>query len=519
MRLVACLLEDARAGESGVLAVVGDAGVGKSAILDAAVAEAGDLNVLRARGIQSEAHIPFAALYELLRPALDHLDRLAPPQREALEGTLALRPARAQDRFAIGAATLGMLAAYAEDAPVLVVVDDAQWIDGSSADALLFAFRRLIADPIAVLLAVRSGEPSLIDRTDLQVHQLEGLDRAHTAELVRRLQPTHEPLDDTIIERLHRGTGGNPLALVELADDAGTTGAGDPVDTPIPIITSLGRVYLDRSAALPPPPASCSRCVAASDTGELPTLARAATIAGLDIADLAAAETVGLVTVSGDGVEFRHPLVRSAVYAAAPADRRRAMHRALAGALPDVQADRRAWHLALAALGPDAAASSALEQAGQRARARSAYDVASQAFERAGALTSDDARRCGLLMAAADAAWLGGRPPRAVALLDSARRDAPTVRDRAEVEHQRGLIAARLGPVGEGQQILLDGAAMAVAVDPDLAVVLLAEAVNAAFYAGNPTAMLDAASGSSNWSTPTPADGPPPSPPSPRAWP
>src|SRR6185436_18592815 len=104
-------------------------------------------------------------------------------------------------------------------------------------DALLFAFRRLIADPIAVLLAVRSGEPSLIDRSDLRVHQLEGLDRAHTAELVRRLQPTHEPLDDTVIERLHRGTGGNPLALVELADDAGTTGAGDPVDTPIPIIS------------------------------------------------------------------------------------------------------------------------------------------------------------------------------------------------------------------------------------------------------------------------------------------
>ena len=494
MRLVARLLDDARAGRSAVLAVVGEAGMGKSAILDAAADEARDLNVLRARGIQSEARIPFAALYELLRPALDHLDRLATPQREALEGALALRPARAQDRFAVGAATLGLLAAYCEDSPLLVLVDDAQWIDGSSADALLFAFRRLIADPIAVLLAVREGEPSLVDGADLPTHHLAGLDRADTAELVGRLHGTEAPLGESVIERLHRGTGGNPLALVELANDAASTSVGHVFDTPIATITSVGRVYLERCEDLPGAAREVLVLVAASDTGELPMLARAAALAGLDIADLGAAETVGLVALTGDGVEFRHPLVRSAVYAAAPADRRRAMHRALAGALPDAQADRRAWHLALAALGPDDAASSALEQAGQRARARSAYDVASQAFERAGSLTFDDGRRCALLLAAADAAWLGGRPPRAVALLDGARRDAPTVRDVAAVDHQRGLIAARLGPVGEGLQILLDGAELVVDLDPEEAVVMLAEAVNASFYAGNPTAMLAAAS-------------------------
>ncbi len=493
MRLVALLLEDARAGRSGVLAVVGEAGVGKSVILDAAAAAADDVQVLRARGIQSETRIPFAALYELLRPALGHLDRLAVPQREALEGALALRPATAQDRFAVGAATLSLLAACAEEAPLLVLVDDAQWIDGSSADALLFAFRRLIADPLAVLLSVRAGESSLIDGTDLPVHQLEGLDRAATAELVSGLVGSREAFDEDRIDRLHRGTGGNPLALVELADDVASTAPGNQFEPPIPVITSVGRVYLERSAGLPDATRELLALVAASDTGELPVLARAASRAGLDVADLAAAEGVGLVKVTGDRVEFRHPLVRSAVYAAVPADRRRALHRALAEALPDAQADRRAWHLALAALGPDDAASSALEQAANRARARSAYDVASQAFERAGALAIDDGRRCALLLAAADAAWLGGSADRAVSLLDVAGRDAPTVSDVASVEHQRGLIAARLGPVGDGRRILLEGADLVVADDPDRAVVMIAEAVNAAFYAGDPGAMLDAA--------------------------
>lgn len=494
MGLVARLLEDARAGRSSVLAVVGEAGIGKSVILDAAAAEALDLQVLRARGIQSETRIPFAALYELLRPALDHLDRLAVPQREALEGALALRPATAQDRFAVGAATLSLLAAHAEESPLLVLIDDAQWIDGSSADALRFAFRRLIADPLAVLLAVRAGESSLIDGTDLPVHELGGLDRAATAELVAQLVGSAEPVDEGRIDRLHRGTGGNPLALIELADDVAATAPDNPFDPPTPVVTSVGRVYLERSAGLPEATRELLALVAASDTGELPVLARAANRAGLDVADLAAAESVGLVTVAGDRVEFRHPLVRSAVYAAVPAGRRRALHRAVADALPDVQADRRAWHLALAALGPDDAASSALEQAAGRARSRSAYDVASQAFERAGALAHVDGRRCALLLAAADAAWLGGSADRAIALLDRAGRDAPTVADVASVEHQRGLIASRLGPVGDGRRILLAGADLVAVDDPDRAVVMIAEAVNAAFYAGDPLAMLDAAS-------------------------
>jgi predicted ATPase len=202
------LLDDARTGASGVLAIVGEAGIGKSALLTYAGEQAAGLNVLRARGVQSEAHIPFAGLFELLRPALPWISQIPTPQAEALESALALRPASATGRFAVGAATLSLLAAYSEKAPVAVLVDDAQWLDGSSADALLFAFRRLVADPVAVVLAVRQDEPSLLDGADLPTLRLQGLDPGSSTELLRHQQD--EPLSQELADRLHRETGGNP---------------------------------------------------------------------------------------------------------------------------------------------------------------------------------------------------------------------------------------------------------------------------------------------------------------------
>jgi DNA-binding CsgD family transcriptional regulator/tetratricopeptide (TPR) repeat protein len=487
------LLDDARADRSAVLAIVGEVGMGKSSLVAYAESRAVDMNVLRARGIQSEARIPFAALFALLRPALRHLDDVAKPQREALEGALALRPARAQDRFAIGAATLGLLSAYSEEKPLLVLVDDAHWLDGSTADALLFAVRRLVADPIAVLLTVRDGEPSLLDGADLPAHVLEGLDRDSTAALVAQQAEGGVMPPDDAIDRLHRGTGGNPLAVIELAKDGAAAAMTTPLDAPLPVGARVARVYRDRYEALPQPARDMLLLASTSDSGELLLLARAAEPMGLDIADLAAAEKSGLVDIAGGHVEFRHPLVRSAVYSGVPADRRREMHRALAAALPDAEADQRAWHLALAALGPDDAACSALEQAGNRARARSAYDVASRAFERAGELAAAHRTRSALLYAAADTAWLGGMAARAAALLDSARVASPPIDISVPIEHLRGHIATRLGPIGEAQRILLDGAELAADVDADTAVVMVAEAVNAAFYAGDPAAMREAA--------------------------
>lgn len=480
-RLLAQLLAEARAGTAGVIAFVGDVGIGKSSLLEHAVRSATGMRVLRSRGIQSEARIPFGSLLELLRPALGYLDAVAPRQREALESALALRPARAGDRFAVGAATLALLAAYAEEAPLLVAVDDAQWLDGSTADALLFAMRRLVADPVAVVLSVRRGTASLLDGADLPVHELEGLD----ADAVRQL--VAGSVSDALLERLHRGTGGNPLALLELPHDV-----WPPPEAPLPIGDRLAALFLDRYRTLPPRTQDLLLLASASEAGDLSLLARAATPLDLAIDDIAPAEDSGLVFVSGERLEFRHPLARSAIYVDAPAAHRRAMHRALADALPDVDADRRAWHLALATVGPDEAASSALEQAASRARARSAYDVASHAYERAALLAAEASRRSTLLLAAADSAWLGGLLSRAVALLDGARHGAPP--DVAmRVAHLRGHLAARLGPLDAAQELLLAGAA-ASDVDADAAIGLLAEAVSAAFYAGDPKGMRLAAS-------------------------
>ena len=201
------LLQNARAGNSGVLAIVGEAGIGKSALLAYAGEQADGMQALRARGVESEAHIPFAGLFELLRPALPLIDQIPDPQAAALESALALRPAAAPGRFAVGAATLSLLASYSDAAPVAVLVDDAHWLDGSSADALLFAFRRLVADPIAVILTAREGESSLLDGADLATLRLQGLDCASAVELLRRQRD--EPLSQSLAERLHHETGGN----------------------------------------------------------------------------------------------------------------------------------------------------------------------------------------------------------------------------------------------------------------------------------------------------------------------
>jgi AAA ATPase domain len=205
------LVQEARAGRSGVVSLVGEPGVGKSALLDDAAVVAGSATaILRARGVQSEAQIPFAGLSELLRPALQCLDRIPKHLAGALEGALALVPSRAEDRFALGAATLSLLSVYAEDRFVLVLVDDIQWLDGSSASALSFAFRRLLADPVAVVLAARTGEASFLDGSDFPQMRLEGLDAVSASDLILEIAGKM-PAD--LVNRLHRHTGGNPLGL------------------------------------------------------------------------------------------------------------------------------------------------------------------------------------------------------------------------------------------------------------------------------------------------------------------
>jgi DNA-binding CsgD family transcriptional regulator/tetratricopeptide (TPR) repeat protein len=482
------LLAEARAGRSGVLALVGEPGIGKTALLDHAAAQADGMLVLRARGVESEAEVPFAGLAELLRPALAALDRIPAPQADALAGALALAPASAKDRFSIGAATLSLLSAYADETPLALLVDDAHLLDGSSAEALLFAARRLVADPIALVLAVREGEPSLLDGADLRSLHLAGLDRTDAVALLERAD-----VPDDAVERLFRATAGNPLALLELAPDAARL-ATLPSAVPVPISTSIATAFLRRFGLLPEATRRVLVLAAASDGGDLAVLARAAPNLGVEIGDLTPAEEAGLIALDGGAVTFSHPLARSAVYSDAPAGERREAHAALAASLPDRDVDRRAWHLAAASVGPNKGASAALEEAGARARQRSAYAVAAGAFERGARLAVSD-EKCGrLLLEAADAAWFAGDLERTTRLLEASRVHATGDGEfTARVDQLRGHVAMRRGPVMDGYPLIVSAAEELAATDPERAVVLLAEAVYGCFFAGDTPAMRSTA--------------------------
>jgi DNA-binding CsgD family transcriptional regulator len=481
------LFAQARQGRSGVLALVGEPGIGKTALLEHAAERAGAMRILRARGVEPEAVIPFAGLAELLRPVLGSLDQIPAPQSTALAGALSLGPARAQDRFAVGAATLSLLSLCAEECPLALLIDDAHWLDRSSAETLLFAARRLLADPIAVVLTVREGQPSLLDGADIRTLRIAGLDRSDAAELL-----CSEDVPDDAVERLYLATGGNPLALIELAPQA--TGLLTlPSDVPVPISTSIAAAFLARFGRLPEPTRRVLVLAAASDPCELAVLRRAASRIGLDLGDLAPSEEAGLVRIGLETVEFTHPLARSAVFAEASALERREAHGALAAVLPDRDLDRRAWHLAAASLGADDRAADALAQAGARARERSAYAVAAAAFTRAAGLCSTDSARGQLVLEAAQAAWLAGDVPRVLTLLEraDAHELAPAV--AARIDHVRGLVAMRCGPVAAAYPLMAGAAERIADADPELAVVMLAQAVQGCFYTGDTPAMIAAA--------------------------
>jgi DNA-binding CsgD family transcriptional regulator len=488
-RAVGRLLADARIGRSGVLALVGEAGIGKTALLDDAAELAKGMQILRARGIESEAAVPFAGLLELVRPALRSLERVPAPQAAALQGALALRPGRASDRFAVGAATLSLLAAYAEQGPVLTLVDDAHWLDPPSAEAFLFAIRRLLADPVAVVLAVREGHASLLDGADLPMLQVGGLDRAVALQLLAR--EAGAPVARDVADRMYEATAGNPLALLEVASEA-TWLTGTGLAGPVPVSRRITEAFLHRTAPLPERTRRALTLASASDGGELTVLARAARSIGLELADLTPGEAAGLVRLRDGTAEFRHPLARAAIYNAAGPDERRQAHSALAGALPDRDADRRAWHLASAAVGPDETACSALTQAAERAHRRGAHATASAGFERAARLTPNDGLCDQLLYAAADAAWLAGAVDRAATLIDEVRIRAPGGALSARVERLRGEILVRRGPVMEGHSALVAGAELAAAAgEPELGALMLADAAGACFYAGAAATMAD----------------------------
>ncbi|HZX06718.1 helix-turn-helix transcriptional regulator [Kribbella sp.] len=482
-RVIEQLIAGARVGAAGVLLVTGEPGIGKTTLLEEAAALAGGLQILRARGTEAEREVPFAALLQLLRPALAGLDRIPAPQRSALAAALALGAAPEEgspaDRFAVGAATLSLICRYAENTPLLLIVDDAQLLDRPSAEALLFAARRLVADPIVMLIAARSHEPHPLE-ADLPRLELEGIPLEAARQIVQ-----HLPSD--LVEDLHRTVAGNPLALLELADDPDRL-LRTPPGAPVPVPAMLAEAFASRANQLSAD-ARTALLVAAMDDCDLGAVSRVCAELGADVAALEEAEAAGLVSIRDGEVQWRHPLVRSAIYSSAdPADRRTA-HRAVALTTPD--RDRRAWHLSEAVLGADDDVAAGLVLAAEHAAARGAHAVAATAYERAGRLSRAAADRAVRLVAAGEAAWLAGLAERAEALLDDALILQPPPRVRIRALELRGDIEMKCGSPRRARDILI--AAAAESTEPAVATGLLADAVGACFRLCDTAAGLEAA--------------------------
>ena len=366
--------------------------------------------VVRAIGVESEAQLEFSGLLEVCWPLRDGFDELSDHQARVLRSALGIGPAEEHDRFSVGAATLSLLAAAAEANPVCVIVDDAQWLDSASQEAMAFATKRLQADRAALLFGARDDEERPFEAPGVESMPLTGLPREAAAQLLSRTDAT--TLAPEVADRLFEATRGNPLALMELPSLlspeqlAGTTALEDP----LPAGSSVERAFTRRVEALPERAQRALVVAAVSGSNEAEVIVAGLVEFGLPADALEPAEDAGLIRVAEGRLEFRHPLVRSAVYHAAQASDRRAAHRALADALAaSSNRDARAWHLAGAALGPDEEAADALEQAAQDARRRGGYAAAAAALERAARLSPDANAGIERLAAAADAAWRAGR--------------------------------------------------------------------------------------------------------------
>jgi DNA-binding CsgD family transcriptional regulator len=489
--IIGGLLEGARESRSGVLVIRGEAGVGKSALLEDARERASDMRVLACAGVEAESALPFAALHQLLRPGLRHLEKVPRPQADALRGALGLAAGRGVDRFLVSLAVLSLLAEAAEQRPLLCLVDDAHWLDDASADALVFVARRLEAEGIVLLFAAREGEVREFDAPELAELRLAGLDADAAAALLDR-HAGIALLPETRA-RLVEATGGHPLALLELPSTLSEAqlAGGEPLLTPLPVGARLERAFLARVRVLPEETQTLLLVAAADDTGELSTVLRAAALLDVGAEALDAAEAAQLVTLRDGLLELRHPLVRSAVYQGAPLSKRQTAHRALASVLEgDAEADRRAWHRAAASVGPDPAVVEELENTAVRARRRSGFVAASLAYERAAALTSDESERVRLLTAAAENAWFGGRLERTRMLLERTRPLASEPLQRADIDRYLGLVELTGGVPAEACRLLVRSAAAVAEVDGERALQLLNLASVAAFYADDVAAAV-----------------------------
>ncbi len=482
------LLERTRGGDGQVLILRGEPGIGKTALLDDLVAGAGGFRVIGTAGVESDMELAFAGLQQLCAPVMDCADQLPEPQRDALRIAFGLSSGPVPDRFLVGLAVLGLLAVAAAERPVLCLVDDAQWLDRVTAQTLGFVARRLVAEPVALVFALREPVDGL---TGLPRLVLRGLGDTDARELLTSAVAGR--IDPQVADRIVAETHGNPLALLELPRGLSAAELAGGYYRPDirPVAGQIEQHFQAQIRSLPDDTQRLLLLAAAEPVGDPTLLLAAAQLLGLPAAALAPAEEAGLVE-TGARVRFRHPLVRSAVYRAAPHSQRRQAHRALAEATdPAHDPDRRAWHGAYAAAAPDESVAAELEHSAGRAQLRGGTAAAAAFLRRATELTPDPALRGARALDAAEAMRAAAELDAADALLDTAelapldaQQRARLARTRAVLAFTRGRGSADAPALNQSVHQLFDAATQLAEFDVTLGQDVMLEAVSAAMYAG-----------------------------------
>ena len=475
------LIDRVRGGESRALVLRGEPGVGKTALLDYLVEQACGCRVVRAAGVQSEMELAFAGLHQLLAPLLDRVELLPAPQCGALTTAFGLSSGSAPDRFFVALAVLSLLSEVAEQQPPICVVDDVQWLDRASAQALGFVARRLEAESVGLVFAVRGSSDELAGLPELVV---EGLSEGDAHALLG--SALTGPLDEQVRDRIVGEARGNPLALLELprsmtpAELAG----GFALPGAVALEGRIEESFQRRLDALPPNTRRLMQIAAADPVGEPPLLWRAAQRLAIETDDVTPGVEAGLIEF-GATVRFRHPLVRSAVYRSASLQERQDVHRALAEATDrELDPDRRAWHLAQATPGTDEEVAAELERSAGRARARGGLAAAAAFLERAVGLTPDPARRALRALAAAQAKHLAGAPDVGLRLLAAAEAGPLDELGRARVELLRAQITFASSRCSDAPSLLLRAAKRLQSLDLGLARTTYLDALSAAIFVG-----------------------------------
>ena len=492
LEILGHLIAEPRNGQSAVLVLRGEPGIGKTALLRYLIGQASGFRVIRGTGVESEMELPFAGLHQLCAPLLGRLDSLAEPQRRGLSVAFGLASGDSPDRFLVAIAALSLMAEASEEKPLLCVVDDAQWLDQASAQVLGFVGRRLLAEPIAQVFAARppAGRPDPL--AGLPELRLGGLDEKSARALLATVIPG--PLDESVRARIIEETNGNPLALLELSQglSAAELAGGFALPATGDLPQRIEDRYLLRLGELDDEAQRLVLLAAADPVGDLALLLRAAQVLGLEIGAMELAAEAGLLDI-GASVRFRHPLVRSAVYRAAAVQDRRAAHEALAAATdPEADPDRRAWHRAHSTGGPDEAVAEELISSADRALRRGGVAAAAAFWERAVALTPDPEDRAPRAVAAAGAKYAAGDFEAAQALLAVAQVGPLDKIADAHVERMRAEVAFALRRGSDAPPLLLRAAQRLQPLDDELARQTYLEALVAAIYAGRLARTQDA---------------------------